>query len=173
MVPSCGGGASRKFSFTTTCGGRQLAMLERSAWTESPGADGVAFSGCCNQVRWPGLLETAEMRHLSALEVESPKSGFRGTRFLCLLSRRILPWPSRPSSVSLARRRITPVSASVVVLPSSPHLPSVRVCPSLHLSPFCKDTSRVGSGPTRLTSPSLHLQRLLSPSAVTFTVAGG
>ena len=79
--------------------------------------------------------------------------------------------PLQRSSVSLACRRLTPVSASVVVLPSSPHLPSVRVCPSVHMSPFCKDTSHVGSGPTRMTSPELHLQRLLSPRAVTFTVA--
>lgn len=108
------------------------------------------------------------MYRLSALEAESPKSSFRDTRLLCRLSRRTPPCPSRQSSVSVARRRIAPS------LPLwSCRLPSVRVCPSVHVSPLCKDTSRVGSGPTRMTSPKLHLQRLLSPRAVTFTVAWG
>lgn len=117
-----------------------------------------------------GDTETAERYCLSALEVESPKPSFR-CPFPLLAFRSLPASPSVPSSLSC--RRLAPASSLWLCCRLLPHLPSVRVCPSVHMSPFCKDTSRVGSGPL---PDDLHLSSICKDSctqAVTFSLPRG
>ena len=141
-MPPSGGGAPRKFSFTYTCSRWQGEVsadchtgpprwLSPAAVTNYSDLGGLKQQKCIVSQLWRLQVQS------QVSEVPLSSAGSRGESLPAPPGSPRCPWL---------------VDASLQSLPLwSCRLPSVRVCPSVHVSPFCKDTSRVGSGPTRMT----------------------
>nr|KAF6433735.1 hypothetical protein HJG59_008816 [Molossus molossus] len=109
------------------------------------------FPGLPNKVRQTGWLKTKEMCCLVVLEARNTKQG---------VSRAVPPLKaqrrnrSRPWSWLLAAPVACLVGASLHP-PSARRLSSVCICFWVCISPFYKDTSPIGLGPTLRTSSKL------------------